>query len=105
MTCIHLRLNYLEGPGAPALELVAPKGTEAESRFLASIIAQNTIPTAVRVIRTTNKVIASARLFEQDGTPAIPRRAADIMVGVRRCLAQLERERASGIPGLLASQA
>jgi hypothetical protein len=96
----HLRLMHLEGPGAPELELVAPAAMEIESRFLFWLRAQNVIPAAVNVVRTAHKVFASARLLDQDGTPAVPRRAADVMVHVRSCLLRLEAESRSGLRDL-----
>jgi hypothetical protein len=91
----HLQLTHLEGPGAPELELVAPAAMEIESRFLSWLQAQNVIPAAINFVRTAHKVFVSARLLDQDGTPAIPSRAADIMVYVRRCLLRLEGDSSS----------
>jgi hypothetical protein len=90
MTSFHLRIMNLEGPGAPVLELVAPATMPVESRLLPWLSAQKVMATAVNFVRTPHKVLASARLLDQDGTPATPRRAADAMVHVRRRLAQLE---------------
>ena len=90
MTSFHLRLICLEGPGAPELELVAPAAMGVESRFLSWLRAQNVVPVAVNVARTPLKLFASARLYDLEGTPAIPRRAADVMVHLRRCLLQPE---------------
>ncbi|MBN1611144.1 MAG: hypothetical protein JW940_31215 [Polyangiaceae bacterium] len=101
MTSFHLRLNYLEGPGAPELELVAPAAMQVESRFLPWLRDQRMTPTAVNVVRTPHKVFASARLLDQDGAPAIPSRAADVMVYVRRCLVHLEAERSREPPELV----
>jgi hypothetical protein len=95
MTSFHLRIMYLEGSGTPELELVAPAAMEVESRFLSWLQAQNVMPAAVNFVRTAYKVFVSARLLDQDGMPAIPSRAADVMAYVRRCLLRLEAESSS----------
>lgn len=96
MTCYFLRLKYLEGPGAPELELLAPPVDGIGARFEAWLLSAGAKSSQLKVVRNEILTVAQVRLVDEDGNAVTARRAADIMVHVRRCLENAESSNRAG---------